>query len=413
MPIDWMKHSIALSKRWGITTRNTPSTAVGKGEHEQDPSPPSPPQEEIVKDDSTGTRFYVHATFALHFGVQLLNAVIQHRDTPMYLVYIVLLHGPVLLFIVWMVQIFQQVIATAFLGLPKHAHFDVILSSMGGLTMLPTTNVPQDVKVSMMIPLGHVLLLFFWLAWYIVLDGGQFDETLTSGVDFDELSSSLWGLLSNVAAQAMWLCVTLAALHMVVPVFPLSGASFLAACLSGYGLGLVKSAVILDIVGAVLSLVMLTVGLQQTFLDDQNGLGVFILFNSLLLVLLGLQRSMCEPVEQHLLVTRECYNEKEEITEHDNEDYDDDNLVDARPRASHQEFSSEERHHETMTTQEGVVGVIVEPDKNTAMIMNDVDLHDDQGNTAMTTTSSPNSDAHSSAMMVNQTSEDLEEMELV
>ena len=397
MPIDWMKHSIALSKRWGVTTATQPSSAsaaaaavAGKDELAQDPPPSSPPQEEVDKSESTGTRFFVHATFALHFVVQLLNAVIQHHDTPMYLVYIVLLHGPVLLFIVWVVQIFQQVMATSLLGLPKKARFDVILSSLGGLTMHPTTDVLQDVKVSMMIPVGHVLLVFFWLVWYAVLDGGEFDETLTAGVDLEELRSSFWGLLSNVAAQAMWLCVYLAALHIVVPVFPLSGASFLAACLSGYGLGVMKSAMIMDIVGAVLSLVMVSVGLQQTLFDDENGLGVFILFNSLFLVLLGLQRNMYESVEQHLLVTRECYNEKEEVTEHnDDDETDTDNegvLVDASPSTS-----SASRH------QQSGVGLVSEPDDNN-----------------VATTSSPSSDdAQVSAMVVNQPSEDFEEMEIL
>jgi hypothetical protein len=296
MPIDsaWMKHSFAISKRWAATKKFSAEEDAQEAQHEVN--------------DEGGTRFFLHVTFVLHFALQLINAVIQHHETPMYLVYITILHGPVLLFIVWVVQIFQQVVAAKFFGLSKKTHFDAILSPMGGLTMHQTTNVPQDVKVSLMIPLGHILLLFFWLALYVVFDG-TIDETITAGVDFDELKS-FWGLMSNIAAQAVWIGLYLVATHICIPVFPLSGASFFAACLSGFGLGIRKSAMIMDIVGALLAFILLIVGVQQTFFDDHNGIGVFVLFNSLMLVLLGLQRSF-EPLDQHQLVTRSCYNEKE------------------------------------------------------------------------------------------------------
>ena len=99
---------------------------------------------------------------------------------------------------------------------------------------------------------------------------------------------------------------------------------------------------------------------------------------------------MYESVEQHLLVTRECYNEKEEVTEHnDDDDTDTDNegvLVDASRSTSSRAPS---RH------QESEVGRVSEPDDNVA------------------TTSSPSSDAQVSAMVVNQPSEDFEEMEIL
>jgi len=315
MAIDWMKFSTSLSKRWDGRKQDDASSvspvaaadpsSVVKGDKNNN-------NNNNDDDKESGTRFYIHITFGLHLVAQLVNALIQHYETPIYAVYIFLLHGPVLLFMLWMVQIFQRVMAIAFFQLPRKNRWDVILSPMGGMTMHPTTNISQDIKVSLMIPLGHILLILFFLGWYIVFDDASFDETIHSGVDFEEMKSSFAGLLANVAAQSMWIGIYLVALHIAVPVFPLSGASFFAACLSGYGLGLVKSAMVMDIFGALITFTLFLIGGQETFYDDQNGIGVFILFNALTLIVIILNSSL-ERIEDHPLVTRPCYDEREEI----------------------------------------------------------------------------------------------------
>lgn len=312
MPLDWTKHCVAISKRWGPKTPLPPAT---DGTEEEDSEQPVQDNNisSFENETGTGTRYFLHMTFAVHFFLQFLNALIQHvTETPLYVVYIALLHGPVLLFIVWTGQIFQQVTSKRFFGLATK-EFNAILTPMGCMTMHDTKSVPQDVRVSMMAPLGYSLLALFWLAWYSILDAADFDDTLTNGVVIEELSN-FWKFLANVCAQALWVCAYLVALHIAVPVFPLSGASFFAACLSEFGLGVRKTAMIMDISGAVLSLVLLVVGIQQTFWDDQNGIGVFVLFNSLVLVLVGVKKSL-EGLDQHALVTRSCYSEKENADE--------------------------------------------------------------------------------------------------
>lgn len=110
MSIDWKVQSIAISKRRGGTN----------------PNPDLSPEHE-----ETGTRYYLHAFFAYQLIFQIVNAAIQHWNTPAYLVYIVILHGPVLLFTVWIAQGFQEVMAKRYFHLvePK---FDSVLSPMGG-----------------------------------------------------------------------------------------------------------------------------------------------------------------------------------------------------------------------------------------------------------------------------------------
>jgi hypothetical protein len=180
--------------------------------------------------------------------------------------------------------------------------------------MHDTTTISQDVKVSLMIPLAYAMLTFFWLAWYAVFDlGDDFDETLTNGVDFEELQESIWGLFANVAAQALWLNVYLVALHLIVPVFPLSAASFFAAGLSEHGLGLRRTTMIMDFVGYTISFALFVFGIQQTLWDDKNGIGVFLFFNSLVLMILCFKRRYVDPLEDHDLVCRTCYIEKEDI----------------------------------------------------------------------------------------------------
>lgn len=178
--------------------------------------------------------------------------------------------------------------------------------------MHETTTVGQDVRVSLMLPWAYSVLCLFWIGWYALLDEGAFDKTLVDGVDFEELDN-VWGLLANVAAQAFYVNVTLVSLHLLVPVFPLGGASFCAACFAGLGIGLRRTAICVDLFGSLISIVLLVVGVQQAFFHDQNGLGVFVLFNAVMLLGLCVKRSR-EPLEEHDLVTRSCYNEKEEIT---------------------------------------------------------------------------------------------------
>jgi len=157
------------------------------------------------------------------------------------------------------------------------------------------------------------MLGLFWLGWYAVLDFAAFDNTITHGVDYGELNT-IRGICANVSAQAVYINLYLVALHIIVPVFPLSGASFFAACLAGQGLGVRKTALIMDLFGTLVSVLLLFVGAQQTFFHDKNGIGVFILFNALVLCTLCFKRRFVDPLESHDLVCRPCYNEKEDIS---------------------------------------------------------------------------------------------------
>ena len=190
-----------------------------------------------------------------------------------------------------------------------------------------------------MLPMAYAHLVFFWLAWYAIFDGAGFDETLTSGVDFSELNN-IWGILANVSAQAIYLNILLVALHLLVPVFPLSGASLFAACLAGQGFGLRRSAVFMDCFGCLVSLVLVIIGVQQTFVNDTNGIGVFILFNAIVLVTLCVKRRCMDTLETHDLACRQCYVEKETS---DNKASDVQEITDS---SDHVEWQTDKDEHE-------------------------------------------------------------------
>lgn len=173
--------------------------------------------------------------------------------------------------------------------------------------------ISQEIKVSMIIPLAYSMLAFFWLAWYAVFDGADFDETLTTnGVDgFNELDS-MWGIFANVDAYAIYASVFLIAFH-VVSVFPLSTATFFAAFLAGQGSGLQRTMIIMDVVGLLFSFLLLAVGIHQTLFNNQNGIGVLVFFDALVTMTLSFKRLCVDPLENHDLASRPCYIEKEEL----------------------------------------------------------------------------------------------------
>jgi hypothetical protein len=130
MSIDWKIHTISISKRWAapsasITTEEPSSETAEEGELA------TPPQPE------TGTRYFLHISFAIQFVLQCVNAGIQHWETPTYFVFIILLHGPVLLFNVWVAQGFQEVMAKRYFQVME-TKFDAILSPMGGYVYIQT-----------------------------------------------------------------------------------------------------------------------------------------------------------------------------------------------------------------------------------------------------------------------------------
>jgi hypothetical protein len=52
-----------------------------------------------------------------------------------------------------------------------------------------TEHVSEDMQLALVMAIGHAGLMFLWLVVYALLDGFAFDETITAGVNFDELQN--------------------------------------------------------------------------------------------------------------------------------------------------------------------------------------------------------------------------------
>ena len=191
--------------------------------------------------------------------------------------------------------------------------------------MPATTRWDDDYRLARTVPLAHGLLAIFFVLFYGVFDGAQFDDTLTNGVSFDELDS-FPGIMANVFAQAVWLNVVMVGAHTLCPAVPTSAAAIWAHGFMKYkdtfpSLYSMRG-VLMDGMGLFVSAILCLVGFFQSFFDDQNGIGIYVLWTFSSLALNCIQRLLQAKAGQestraqneyhvgthHLLWSRPCYH---------------------------------------------------------------------------------------------------------
>ena len=262
-----------------------------------------------------GSTDYIHSTFFIHFGVQVINAILQHLAHPGYIFFIILLHGPVLLCIVAINQASHKLVVKKLI--PTTELSVSILWPLGGLTMHRTKSISDDVHLALSGSAIHVVQSFGWFLLYLLFSGGQIDDALMEGAVYDHLTS-FGGLLKNVVAQAFWINVILFATHLFLPAYPSDASCLLAGALSLIGKPTSKAlAFVTDSAGSIVAGVIVLVGLYQALFDDQNGIGIFLFMNYLLLLLSSFQWVYAifinsEGVDDHPVVGRPCYTEIED-----------------------------------------------------------------------------------------------------
>ena len=266
---------------------------------------------------------YIHSLFFAHFIVQVVNALLQHLiHTPIYIVYITILHGPILLLIVTINQLAHNYVAKHVITTAKTELTISILWPLGGLTKHHTKNISDDVHLALTGPAIHVAQCIFWFLLYLIFSGGRIEEAITQGAIYEQLHT-FGGLLKNVFAQAFWLNVVLFCTHLFLPAYPSDASSLLAGALSFIGNPTSKTlAFLTDCAGAVVSALIVLVGIYQTLFDDNNGIGIFLFMNYFMLLASCLRRVFdvyvnSEGVTDHPLVGRPCYQEIEATDDHD------------------------------------------------------------------------------------------------
>ena len=229
---------------------------------------------------NSSSPFRLHIGFGIHFLVQFLNAAIRHARTEgLYLIYIVLLYGPVLHGIVlghaW---INQFVISQTTTGGASSTNNDdatpfARVLHLTGATQLPTTqSLQQERFLGYAGFLFHVLMIIVFLFLYGIFDKFEFDETFSNGVDMDELDSFA-GMFANIFAQACWINVQLMAVQLLYPAVPSNAAALWRSSIGFFQ----HRPKILEYYTVVVGLVLIIVGLFEAIADDDTGVGIYML----------------------------------------------------------------------------------------------------------------------------------------
>mmetsp|Transcript_9365 Transcript_9365/g.25442 ORF Transcript_9365/g.25442 Transcript_9365/m.25442 type:complete len:335 (-) Transcript_9365:252-1256(-) len=258
-----------------------------------------------------GQSDYIHPLFFVHLLAQVINATIQHKDEQLYLTYIILLHGPILL-VAMAINQMAHVLMAKRVGATLSP---IVLFPSGGDTVHTTTSLSDEVKVAATGPISHAIQAVFWLLLYIIFSGAAFDETLTDGVT---TMDSFNTLLQNLCAQAMYININIMAINLIDSAFPSDAASLVAAALiTCFPSSSLRSVAFLtDIWGSLMCIILTVVGIRETFWDDGNGIGVFHLCVFPVLLLQCIRRLWSlkngEGAINHPVVGRKCFQQKED-----------------------------------------------------------------------------------------------------
>lgn len=266
-----------------------------------------------------GSTDRLHASFGIHFLFQILNGWIRHGGK--YLVYILLLHGLILFFMLVANNLANHkfaarlepggVVATDEAETDEGAEAsDMAVSSepsylgLIGTTQFPTMSSLQNEQklASVGVAVNAACALVFVIL-YALLDSFEFDKTFTEGVDFDELNS-FSGILANVCAQAVWLNMLLIGVHMLLPAYPSSASLSFGTCLASRPFWM-------EAYAFVLLAVLTIVGISELIWDDDNGIGVFMVCAFPPLLISTGQRAYgiykTGDVSSHPIWSRPCY----------------------------------------------------------------------------------------------------------
>jgi len=242
----------------------------------------------------------LHWSFFAHFGLQVVNAILQHSDVPAYLGFIFLTYGPCLLFTIWITEYVRMQQAQR-LDIPKEQDGTTTTATTTTTTTTttatttittatPTTttiwvggdlnyvsktkSVTQDIFFALIGPAVYFGQAIVWLMLCGLFDNFEFDDTLFSGVDYDEIDT-FEGLFANTFAQCFWNSIVLVAFNLAVPAYPMDAVLLYAACWYRQGPNTVSN--VCDGVAVIMLVGLLGYSIFDVLVEDDNGIGVFLL----------------------------------------------------------------------------------------------------------------------------------------
>ncbi|KAL7539245.1 hypothetical protein ACHAWF_006345 [Thalassiosira exigua] len=195
----------------------------------QSASPRSrPPSAVSLGSCVAGVPVTLHYSFFVLLLLYVINAILQNGGYPLYILFVVVLYGPVLLLTI-VVHEFGHVLTTKKLG---GSVGGIVLWPLGGFALCgPTEALSGDLKVALAGPITHVPMgLIWWMVW-VGTTGGKMGWWPGFKIYLDVLSSSPAGFFEILSAEALYLNIVLLCFNLFVPAYPLDGGRIYAASL--------------------------------------------------------------------------------------------------------------------------------------------------------------------------------------
>lgn len=176
-----------------------------------------------------GVPVKLHCSFFILVVFYFFDAFFSYRtDYPMYMIFVMVLYGPVLLLTV-LVHEFGHALTTIKLG---GSVGGIVLWPLGGFALCgPTDALIGDLKVALAGPMTHVPMGVIWWAIYAGVTDGKHGLWPSHTVYLDVLSDGAAGFFEILSAQAVWLNLYLLAFNLFLPAYPLDGGRIYAASL--------------------------------------------------------------------------------------------------------------------------------------------------------------------------------------
>ncbi|KAL3781314.1 hypothetical protein ACHAWO_002080 [Cyclotella atomus] len=173
----------------------------------------------------------LHYSFFLLLIVELFISL-RYTMYPMYILFILILYGPILLFTV-VVHELGHAFTTKKMGGQVEG---ITLWPLGGFAVCGPTEcgLVGDLKVAVMGPAMHIPMGLIWWSVWLGLSGGEKGLWPSWVINLPAISSSAAVFIGALASEAFYFNLMLFCFNLLIPAYPLDGGRIYAASLILY-----------------------------------------------------------------------------------------------------------------------------------------------------------------------------------